>query len=432
MKHPHPTTTSTVLAALAVLGFVIGLAFRADGASPASAALLDATPVPPPPAQEMVLLHTRADTRILGFNAQGRLLTYDEARRVFQARDLAATNGPVSRWSNPDGGQVAAGALSSDGRTLAALSETGKDQSRIRFWNGASGAPLDPSITWTNVGPLAFSPDGRTLAGLNGEDGSIQLWEVATGEARAFLALPQRIEVGVFGIRFSPDGRHLATESGFRSLHVWNATAGRFVGASFLDSMYNTISPDWKWALRVAFGPAGRSPRTELLDFSAPEKPVLAPKPISDEIASALNAAAFSPDGRLVSVNMRDETLRLWDIELGRAVDRPQMRVGRLIRLALSPDNRLVATHEPDRSRRGVFSGGSLRIWDVATGQPCGMPQPISGMLRDWWFDPGARHLVVSISQGSGFGAQIWSLPSGATPSARSEESQSGKQPRKP
>ena len=57
--------------------------------------------------------------------------------------------------------------------------------------------------------PLAFSPDGKTLAS-SGGDATVKLWDVATGEE--LLAL-DGYRGGPWALRFSPDGKALATIS---------------------------------------------------------------------------------------------------------------------------------------------------------------------------------------------------------------------------
>ena len=54
---------------------------------------------------------------------------------------------------------------------------------------------------------VAFSPDGKTLAG-GGGDRVVKLWDVATG--RPLAVLPGH-EGYIASLAFSPDGRTLAT-----------------------------------------------------------------------------------------------------------------------------------------------------------------------------------------------------------------------------
>ncbi len=67
---------------------------------------------------------------------------------------------------------------------------------------------------------MAFSPDGALLASA-ADDGSVRLWDVATG------ALVENLtghEKSVMSLSFSPDGRTLATCSRDGTVRLWSVT----------------------------------------------------------------------------------------------------------------------------------------------------------------------------------------------------------------
>ena len=69
----------------------------------------------------------------------------------------------------------------------------------------------------SSVWSLAISPDGRTVA-TGHYDGSVRLWEVATGkERRCFVGHQDRVRA----LAFSPDGKRLASASIDTSVLVW-------------------------------------------------------------------------------------------------------------------------------------------------------------------------------------------------------------------
>jgi WD40 repeat protein len=63
---------------------------------------------------------------------------------------------------------------------------------------------------------LSFTPDGQRLASAS-QDGTIRLWEVATG--RLMLTLTDQLQVGA--VAFSPDAAQLATGSSDGSVKLW-------------------------------------------------------------------------------------------------------------------------------------------------------------------------------------------------------------------
>ncbi|KAI5118072.1 hypothetical protein M0805_003661 [Coniferiporia weirii] len=111
------------------------------------------------------------------------------------------------------------------------------------------------------------------------------------------------------------------------------------------------------------------------------------------DVGSAVNCVAYSPDGRYIVSGSGDNTLRIWDAQIGNSVGDPLTGHSLGINsVAYSPDGRHIVSGSSDRT---------LRIWDTQTGSAVGEPLiGHSGAVRSVAYSPDGRH-IVSGSDGS-------------------------------
>ena len=81
--------------------------------------------------------------------------------------------------------------------------------------------------------------------------------------------------------------------------------------------------------------------------------------------SGAVEAVAFSPDGKTVLTGSDDRTARLWDAATGRPLGLTLTHQGEVVAVAFSPDGKTVLTGSMDKT---------ARLWDAATGRPLGLP----------------------------------------------------------
>jgi WD40 repeat protein/serine/threonine protein kinase len=134
-------------------------------------------------------------------------------------------------------------AFSPDGQLLA--SAGGKARS-VGVWKAATGENLhlfrsQEGIVWS----VAFSPDGRRLASTAGRDGMVRIWDVATGAEERTLKHGIRIS----RVAFSRDGQQLATVSQDQDVRLYDTTTGQELGV-----IRSHVGDVWG----VAFSPDGR------------------------------------------------------------------------------------------------------------------------------------------------------------------------------
>jgi|GEM_PF-5566359 len=198
----------------------------------------------------------------------------------------------------------------------------------IYLWNMKESVQLyrfDPTphmrpVThnWTSV---AFSGDERLVAA-GREDGTIRVWDTATGQEVAVLLTPSD-SYDSFGsvesISFSQDGSTIVgagTGAGGNPAYpvwVWSVAAKKIINVLNGHSdivVASDLSKDGRFAV------TGSWDRTAIIWdlLSGREHRLL------DAHSEKVTAVAFSADGGQVLTGSHDQTVRLWDVSSGRQI----------------------------------------------------------------------------------------------------------------
>jgi serine/threonine protein kinase len=154
---------------------------------------------------------------------------------------------------------------------------------------------------------LAFSPDGRWLAG-GRHDGSVVLWDTVSGRADD-VRKPHKQTV--LGLRFSADGRYLASGSPDQHVIVWDTKEKTQQSKILTDFAVNRVAFDPTNSSRFAFTMGtGEEGRLCVWDIERQQRVTIR------SLSWFPRCLAYSPDGRAIAVGGDHTSVRVFDVTL--------------------------------------------------------------------------------------------------------------------
>lgn len=285
-----------------------------------------------------------------------------------------------------------------------------------RSFDGRERAPLSARqlgflfLQMKELPSPPLSPDGRILF-TERTDGSVSLWELATGEERATLmhsddnpsyagniardVLSMYVPTGVrfMNVTFSPNNQRVVTTNGNREPKLWETATGRLIA---------TLSGHNDGVYQALFSPNGRWVATRSQDgvVSVWDAETGTRKITVGGEAERLNRVALSPDGRTLAAVRHDHDVKLWDLQEGR--ERATLAGSKARLIGFSPDGRMIVTAGEDKRHAAMF-------WDASTGERRVALPPTEAATRAIIFSPDGRTVVTASERG----VRLWDATGG-------------------
>ncbi len=291
-------------------------------------------------------IENHSEIKALAYTPDGKsLIATGDALTVFDP----ANGEPTYQEKHKD--ITGALALSADGKTVAVASQGSIMVVDLAGRKRIKDIPIQSKSSFTFS--LALSADGKTL--VYGSDGTMRFHDLDTDKTDTIAGAEK---TGIFGMRFTPDGRYLiSTADDILSIRDANTRAivdKRYIGSFGLTD----ISRDSK---RLVVGSVEKQEPSYMFSvFNLPKGDLVYRE---TNLASGIGSLALSPDGNYLALGLvKEGTIKIWDLTQKKEVasclasSRPN-RAGRFyyVAVAFAPDGKTLATG----------GGSAIKLWDL-------------------------------------------------------------------
>ncbi len=249
-----------------------------------------------------------------------------------------------------------------------------------------------------SLGSIAFSPDGRSLAGLvswrNGDPlgympgNAVRIWDARTGETQRVLRIGNAHSHHLYW----SDADVVTFSDAGDGMRQWDAKTGKLKRKPqpYIQAP-GAISPDGTMVMLAQDSVELRDARTWKLRHT-----------LRQNYEPAIDLMTFSSDSTLVAGSLSDSfhgvnAIQLWDVQSGK-LKRTLRGVLVPSSLALSPDKKIVATGE---------SGNAIKLWNAENGMLLRVLKGHRGMIITLAFSPDGATLA---SGGTGGTVKLWRI----------------------
>ncbi|AFZ14017.1 WD40 repeat-containing protein [Crinalium epipsammum PCC 9333] len=288
---------------------------------------------------------------------------------------------------------VQAVAITADGRTAV----SGSDDNTLKVWDLKTGTALSTLTAhsfWVQA--VAITADGKTAVSVS-HDNTLKVWNLQTGTALSTLTGHND---SVIAVAITADGKTAVSGSHDNTLKVWDLQTGTalstFIGHNdFVRAV--AITPDGKtavsgsddntvkvWDLPGTARSTLPAWLTRIFKMLKPEFTGTALSTLTGHNASVI-AVAITPDGKTAVSGSEDNTLKVWDLQIGTALSilpawltrifkiltlKPELHTGTALSTLTGHNNSVQAVAITPNGKTAVSGSedNTLKVWDLQTG----------------------------------------------------------------
>jgi len=318
------------------------------------------------PDSSKIMIGTVGDSDLQGniSPAQVKIWTATTGKELLTVDTPNAFRNGVS-WS-PDGKQLAI----KSGASISLTDEQATGQLQIvDAQNGKPQVSVEAGSQFLFKEMIRWSPDGRSLSGLIGDE--VAIWETATGKTEKTLGYADS-DKSVLSLTWSPDGSKLAVGCDEALVDIHNIADGKVL-KTFKGGFMKIGNQSIKLpSMLVMMNSVEWSPNGKLI-AGANDSEVKIWDVNSGTEAGVLNTGtkqlAWSPDGTQLAGSTRKlsttDSVTIWNVTQNKPGSRFIAHERGVSCLAWSPDGTKLVTCGRERSRGFLNSAFTLKVWSL-------------------------------------------------------------------